>query len=73
MNIKSIMTNVLGTCSKAFFLPYFSYYLIKVTQYKSTNRWLFRHNASYYYYYYYYYYYLVSHFSALAGKYSPSL
>jgi hypothetical protein len=27
--------------------------------------------SRYYYYYYYYYYYLISHFSALAGKYSP--
>jgi len=28
---------------------------------------------NYYYYYYYYYYYLISHFSAVAGKYSPLL
>ena len=30
-------------------------------------------NIYYYYYYYYYYYFRISHFSALAGKYSPIL
>jgi hypothetical protein len=31
------------------------------------------HKLVYYYYYYYYYYYRISHFSAVAGKYSPTL
>jgi len=36
------------------------------------NSWNFIYTL-YYYYYYYYYYYRTSHFSALAGKYSPIL